>query len=227
MGLISRVSSRTYRNFIMFQNWKKNTLSKMEQGDRSRAGGVDKPIQKMVSAINQHPLMFTTSSCSGRSIVFSTDDKSEKGKGHCTWHYTTHDTVCLKSVIQAVDEKILDKQPFTIKFEPCILHIQVENLDLAREKLESARAVGYRNSGISMGVKNVNKKNKPTKISLAIRHTAGLEVPFPDKSMVNAEYLEFLVNVCNEKMEENIRNIEKLNTVFVEKSCENDENVEN
>ena len=113
---------------------------------------------------------------SGRSIVFSTDDKSEKGKGHCTWHYTTHDKVCLESVIQAVDEKILDKQPFTIKFEPCILHIQVENLDLAREKLESARAVGYRNSGISMGVKNVNKKNKPTKISLAIRHTAGLEV---------------------------------------------------
>ena len=42
--------------------------------------------------------------------------------------------------------------------------------------------------------------------------------------MVNAEYLEFLVNVCNEKMEENIRNIEKLNTVFVEKNSENDGN---
>merc|ERR1711953_202510 len=118
----------------------------MEQSDRSRAGGVDKPIQKMVSAINQHPNMFTTSSCSGRTIIFSTDDKSEKGKGHCTWHYTTHESVCLKTVIETVNSKIQPNQPFTIKFEPCILHIQVENLDLAREKLESARAVGYRNS---------------------------------------------------------------------------------
>ena len=199
----------------MFQNWKKNTLSKMEQSDRSRAGGVDKPIQKMVTSINQHKNMFTTSSCSGRVIIFSTDDKSEKGKGHCTWHYTTHSTVCLETVFETVKTKINDNQPFTIKFEPCILHIQVENLDLAREKLEAARAVGYRNSGISMGVRNLNKKNKPTKISLAIRHTAGLEVPFPDKNMVSSEYLEYLVNVCNDKMQENLKNIEKLNTVFV------------
>lgn len=190
----------------MFKNWKKNALEKM---DKSRAGGIDRPIQELVSKINNSDNMFTTSSCSGRIIVFSQGDDDTPGKGHCRWHLTSHEKINpeeFKKCVFNLDE------PFSIKFEPCILHICCEDLETARNFCEDARAVGYRNSGISMG--KPKKNNKPDKITLAVRHTLGLEVPCPDKSLLSEKYLDFLIDECNKKMEENFRHIEKLTSIF-------------
>ncbi|XP_044769990.1 tRNA wybutosine-synthesizing protein 3 homolog isoform X2 [Neomonachus schauinslandi] len=63
---------------------------------------------------------------------------------------------------------------------------------------------GFRNSGITVG--------KRGKTMLAIRSTHGLEVPLSRKGklMVTEEYIEFLLKIANQKMEENKKRIERL-----------------
>ncbi|XP_022352483.1 tRNA wybutosine-synthesizing protein 3 homolog isoform X2 [Enhydra lutris kenyoni] len=62
---------------------------------------------------------------------------------------------------------------------------------------------GFRNSGITVG--------KRGKTMLAIRSTHGLEVPLSHKGklMVTEEYIDFLLQIANQKMEENKKRIER------------------
>ncbi|XP_006831095.1 PREDICTED: tRNA wybutosine-synthesizing protein 3 homolog isoform X2 [Chrysochloris asiatica] len=62
---------------------------------------------------------------------------------------------------------------------------------------------GFRNSGITVGRKG--------KTMLAVRSTHSLEVPLSRKGklMVTEEYIDFLLNIANQKMEENKRRIER------------------
>ncbi|XP_034823575.1 tRNA wybutosine-synthesizing protein 3 homolog isoform X2 [Pan paniscus] len=67
----------------------------------------------------------------------------------------------------------------TLKFEPFVLHVQCRQLQDAQ--------------------------------ILAVRSTHGLEVPLSHKGklMVTEEYIDFLLNVANQKMEENKKRIER------------------
>uniref|UniRef100_A0A8C6YXF8 tRNA wybutosine-synthesizing protein 3 homolog n=2 Tax=Nothoprocta perdicaria TaxID=30464 RepID=A0A8C6YXF8_NOTPE len=62
---------------------------------------------------------------------------------------------------------------------------------------------GFRNSGITVGKKG--------KIMMAVRSTHCLEVPLSHmgKLLVSEEYIEFLVHIANQKMEENMRRIDR------------------
>uniref|UniRef100_A0A9L0JV81 tRNA wybutosine-synthesizing protein 3 homolog n=1 Tax=Equus asinus TaxID=9793 RepID=A0A9L0JV81_EQUAS len=62
---------------------------------------------------------------------------------------------------------------------------------------------GFRNSGITVG--------KRGKTMLAVRSTHGLEVPLSHKGqlMVTEEYIDFLLKIANQKMEENKKRIER------------------
>uniref|UniRef100_A0A4W5M9S7 tRNA wybutosine-synthesizing protein 3 homolog n=1 Tax=Hucho hucho TaxID=62062 RepID=A0A4W5M9S7_9TELE len=62
---------------------------------------------------------------------------------------------------------------------------------------------GFRNSGLT-----VDKKGK---IITAVRGTHGLDVPLSHKGqvLVKEDYIYFLVEVANQKMEENVKQIER------------------
>ncbi|XP_075792387.1 tRNA wybutosine-synthesizing protein 3 homolog isoform X2 [Pelodiscus sinensis] len=62
---------------------------------------------------------------------------------------------------------------------------------------------GFRNSGITVG--------KRGKIMMAVRSTHCLEVPLNHmgKLMVTEEYIDFLVQIANRKMEENMKRIDR------------------
>ena len=53
---------------LPFANQKKSAFSGQ---DLSRKGSVDEPIQDLVAFINSLPQYFTTSSCSGRILLFA------------------------------------------------------------------------------------------------------------------------------------------------------------
>lgn len=50
-----------------FASQKKRVLGRL---DRSKKGGIDVPIAGLIDALNSSPAYFTTSSCSGRIVVF-------------------------------------------------------------------------------------------------------------------------------------------------------------
>ena len=52
-----------------------------DERDKSRAGGVDAPIADLIARINLHPFFFTTSSCSGRTSIFSENSGTSKALG--------------------------------------------------------------------------------------------------------------------------------------------------
>ena len=83
----------------VFDRQKKQTLSGI---DHSKKGSFDKPIDDLMMYINALPDYFTTSSCSGRIIVFSEGDKKKQG---CRWLLTSHETVNAADVIKAIQNE--------------------------------------------------------------------------------------------------------------------------
>ncbi|XP_010152087.1 PREDICTED: tRNA wybutosine-synthesizing protein 3 homolog [Eurypyga helias] len=90
-----------------------------------------------------------------------------------------------------------------LKFEPFVLHVLCRELRDAQLLHSAAIESGFRNSGITVG--------RGGKIVMAVRSTHCLEVPLSrqGKLMVSEEYIEFLVDVANGKMEENSRRIDR------------------
>ncbi|XP_064285328.1 tRNA wybutosine-synthesizing protein 3 homolog isoform X2 [Passer domesticus] len=146
-------------------------------------------------------------------------------KKNCTWLLVTHDP-CVKSDLMTALKKATGDVVF--KFEPFVLHVLCRELQDAQllvkpcqvqcgivllhsccknKSIGSWHSVaidsGFRNSGITVG--------RGGKITMAVRSTHCLEVPLSHKGrlMVSEEYIEFLVHVANQKMEENIRRIDR------------------
>ncbi|XP_029815593.1 tRNA wybutosine-synthesizing protein 3 homolog, partial [Manacus vitellinus] len=121
-------------------------------------------------------------------------------KKNCTWLLVTHDPCAKGDVMTALEKSTGD---VVFKFEPFVLHVLCRELQDAQLLHSVAVDSGFRNSGITVG--------RGGKITMAVRSTHCLEVPLSHKGrlMVSDEYIEFLVQVANQKMEENIRRIER------------------
>ncbi|KAI5608883.1 tRNA wybutosine-synthesizing protein 3-like [Silurus asotus] len=182
----------------MFPQWKQQVLNKL---DLSKKGSVDEDITTVVSFLNLSDQYFTTSSCSGRIILIDgVSDCVEVQKQNCSWLFVTHKK-CTKDEVMAGLEKSSGDAVF--KFEPCVLHVQCKRLEDAQLLHSVAINSGFRNSGVTVGKKG--------KIIMAVRSTHCLEVPLgrQGKVLVSEEYIDFLVGVANNKMDENLKRIER------------------
>lgn len=97
------------------------------------------------------------------------------------------------------------------KHEPFIMHVVCRDLDAAKELLQWGIASGFRESGVVLG----NKK-----IMCAIRTTANaLEIPLgrlpaDQPLLVTDEYLQWIVDIANEKFHANQRKTDALFAAF-------------
>lgn len=82
------------------------------------------------------------------------------------------------------------------KFEPLIIAVECKDVEAAQFLVSLAISCGFRESGIT----NLSKR-----VIIAIRCSIRLEVPLGDteKLMVSSEYVRYLIEVANEKMEFN------------------------
>ncbi|XP_076976725.1 tRNA wybutosine-synthesizing protein 3 homolog isoform X2 [Tamandua tetradactyla] len=182
---------------VQFRRWKTQCLSK---ADLSRKGSVDEDVVELIQFLNARDQFFTTSSCSGRILLLDGGINGfEVQKQNCCWLLVTHKSCVKDDVILALKKASADT---ILKFEPFVLHVQCRQLKDAQILHTVAIDSGFRNSGITVG--------KRGKTILAVRSTHSLEVPLSHKGklMVTEEYIDFLVNVANQKMEENKRRIE-------------------
>lgn len=181
-----------------FKRWKVQCLSK---ADLSRKGSVDEDVLEIVQLLNGQEQFFTTSSCAGRIILLDGSvNGSEVQKQNCCWLLVTHKACVKDDVIVALQKA---KGDAILKFEPLVLHVQCRQLQDAQILHSVAIDSGFRNSGITVG--------KRGKTMLAVRSTHGLEVPLSHqgKLMVTEEYINFLLKIANQKMEENKKRIER------------------
>ncbi|GAA6083878.1 tRNA wybutosine-synthesizing protein 3 homolog [Tachysurus ichikawai] len=181
-----------------FKQWKKQCLNKL---DLSKKGNIDEDIKTLVSFLNNSDNYFTTSSCSGRIILIDgVSDCVDVQKQNCTWLFVTHNTCTKDDVIAGLEKSSGDAM---FKFEPCVLHVQCKRLEDAQLLHAVAINSGFRNSGVTMGKKG--------KIIMAVRSTHCLEVPLSHKGkvLVSEEYIAFIVGVANNKMDQNLKRIER------------------
>lgn len=181
-----------------FRRWKAQCLSK---ADLSLKGSVDEDVAEIVQLLNGQEQFFTTSSCSGRIILLEGSINGfEVQKRNCRWLLVTHKPCIKDDVIVALRNANGDA---VLKFEPFVLHVQCRQLQDAQILHSVAIDSGFRNSGITVG--------KRGKTMLAVRSTHGLEVPLSHKGklMVTEDYIDFLLKIANQKMEENKNRIER------------------
>ncbi|XP_069498006.1 tRNA wybutosine-synthesizing protein 3 homolog isoform X1 [Ambystoma mexicanum] len=182
-----------------FMKWKQQCLNKV---DFSKKGSVDTDIAHIVQRLNAEDHFFTTSSCSGRIILVDTPSSNsfEVQKQNCSWLFVTHQKCKKDDVIAALQKANGDA---VFKFEAFVLHVQCQLLEDAQLLHSVAINSGFRNSGITVGKKG--------KIVMAVRSTHCLEVPLCRKGtlLVNEDYIDYLVQAANLKMEENKHRIDR------------------
>ncbi|OMO76800.1 tRNA transferase Trm5/Tyw2 [Corchorus capsularis] len=203
-----------------FEKRKASTLALLtsNEADKSPKGSLDTPIIPLINAINNHPSYFTTSSCSGRISILSQPKPSptvnnltkKKARGG-TWLFITHDTADPDSVISllfADSSELTPLSELVFRFEPLIIAVECRELNSAQNLVSLAISCGFRESGIT----SVSKR-----VIVGIRCSIRMEVPLGDtqKLMVSKDYVRFLVEVANEKMEANRKRTEGFLRAFL------------
>ncbi|XP_072296547.1 tRNA wybutosine-synthesizing protein 3 homolog [Eucyclogobius newberryi] len=181
-----------------FGRWKRQSEQKLDQ---SKKGAVDQDVAGLVRLLSGSAQYFTTSSCSGRVILIDGSAESrDVQKQNCQWLFVSHQKCTSQQLSDAVGRSSGDA---VLKFEPFVLHVQCRRLDDAQLMHSVAINSGFRNSGLTVG--------KTGKIISAVRSTHGLEVPLTHRGtpLVTPDYINFLCQICNQKMKENLRRIHR------------------
>ena len=190
-----------------FEKEKKEFLAKK---DKSRKGVIDHKIKKLVDKINSLDGFFTTSSCSGRVLLFSIP-KSNK-KNEVQYLFSSHKKIkhneinnILKTIIREIRLKNI-KDDVWFRVDGAILHVASNNINSARKLLNAARDIGFRRSGIiSLGKNRVTMELISTEKIEAIISKNG-------KLVIDKDYFEILVKEGNNKLEKAWKKIDRLHT---------------
>ncbi|KAG2688300.1 hypothetical protein I3760_09G088800 [Carya illinoinensis] len=196
-----------------FEKRKAATLASLgsTETDKSPKGTLDAPIIPLLNTLNHHPSYFTTSSCSGRISILSqpkhtnNDNNTKKKARGGTWLFVSHDPADTDSVISLLfPPESTHQQPHSelvLRFEPLIVAVECKDLASAQSLVSTAISSGFRESGITSAGKRV---------IVAIRCSIRMEVPLgtTEKLLVSPEFVRYLVDVANEKMEANRKRTE-------------------
>ncbi|KAK4353608.1 hypothetical protein RND71_025802 [Anisodus tanguticus] len=188
-----------------FEKRKSSTLSSMNSPlpDKSPKGNIDTPIIPLLNTLNSHPSYFTTSSCSGRISILSQPKKKSKGG---KWVFISHEITQPHVIISLIfpsnestqlTTELTQSNTLVFRFEPLIIAVECKDIEAALFLVSLAISSGFRESGIT----SVSNK----RVIIAIRCSIRMEVPLGDseKIMVSPEYVKYIVELANEKMELN------------------------
>jgi len=182
----------------LFDKEKNEFLAKK---DKSRKGSIDIKIRKLVNKINSLDDFYTTSSCSGRSLLLAIP-KSNK-KNEVQYLFCSHKKIKYKKIKKIMTKKLPEDDVWFI-VAPVILHVACNNIENTKKILNIARDIGFRRSGIiSIG---------KSKIIMELISTEKIEtiVSKNGKLLIDEDYFEVLVKEGNIKLEKTWEKIDKL-----------------
>ncbi|XP_074687832.1 tRNA wybutosine-synthesizing protein 3 homolog isoform X2 [Strix aluco] len=185
--------------------WRRKA-QRLARADGSRKGALDERAAAVVRLLNGRAPFCTTSSCSGRLVLAQgsaagrffiqaqdraspicrdrlIDSLRHQDTSGCGIHKKNCTWLMVTHETCIKDDVMTALEKATgdvvLKFEPFVLHVLCQELQDAQ--------------------------------LLAVRSTHCLEVPLSHKGklMVSEEYIDFLIHVANQKMEENIRRIDR------------------
>lgn len=190
---------------MTFNKQKQKYLQDLTSGvkDKSKKGFIDEEIKDLVTLINSHKDYYTTSSCSGRILLYSTT--TERKKNETEWLFVSHNIVKEKEIQQVINNNTNGTVFF--RFEPMILHVVCIDLDAANKLLQLCNKAGLKHSGII----SLQKR-----IIVEIIGNDLLDAPImaEGKMLVTNNGLAFFLSDANKKMQKNLERIERLRMLF-------------
>lgn len=173
---------------MSFEHQKKIFLAK---SDKSSKGSIDQKVVPLLLQVNQKAKCYTTSSCSGRAVLWRGTGKKFENE----WLNVSHDKI--KSDFFDIKDK---KGLIWFRFEPFILHVCCVDMDTAKELLVIAKRVYKKSCILSIG----------KKIIIEIRGSEIIEMPiFEDNQVLLSKDFGWLVKIVNKKFEKVWIDIEK------------------
>ena len=189
---------------MSFDKQKQKYLAELESGlrDKSKKGFIDAEIKDLVTAINVHADYYTTSSCSGRILLYSISP--DRKKNETEWILVSHQEILLSEIsekLKSVNNISLGVVFF--RFEPLILHIVCKDLDAAQELLRLCNTAGLKHSGaISLGERIVVEIVGNDRLDAPVAKDGNL--------LITSDGISHFVADANEKMKQNLERIERL-----------------
>ncbi len=183
-----------------FNQSKKTHLEKLYIPDKSKKSSVDKYIVNLIDKINKLDDYFTTSSCSGRIMII----KPAKLKKDVEWLFSSHDKVDVNSLISEIHSIAKENsETLWLKLEGFILHVACRDVGSAQRMLNIAKSAGLKRSGIiSFGSKAI--------VEIISSELVETPISKDKKLLVSDDYLEFVLNECNSKLEKVHLRIDRL-----------------
>ncbi|MBI5072540.1 hypothetical protein HZA99_01855 [Candidatus Woesearchaeota archaeon] len=176
--------------------------------DKSKKGFIDEEIKELVATINKQEDYYTTSSCSGRILLYTISE--DRKKNETEWLFVSHNIVSESEIRIAL--KKLPKGIIFFRFEPLILHVVCKTMDAAQNLLQICGMCGLKHSGaMTLG----------KRIIVEIIGNDRLDAPVAKdgKIIITEEGISHYVADANEKMKRNLERIEKINYFFFNKNA--------
>jgi tRNA wybutosine-synthesizing protein 3 len=179
----------------MFLEGKEKQLS---MNDNSNIGIWDKKIESLCNKINKKKNYYTTSSCSGRIVLLKFSDT----KIEDAFLFRTHDKISFEELKEAL-ESLKYNELVEFQQTSCILHVACRTIEDAVSLVKKAREAGWKRSGVmSSGSRSM----------VELHSTESMSLPIADKGkiIVDDDYLKFIVDIANKKLNRTWEKIERL-----------------
>lgn len=172
----------------------------LEREDRSIKGSIDNHILELCGFINSLPDYYTTSSCSGRIVLSSTPESGKKDD--FKWLFVSHDSIGFYNIKNELAS--LPGEEVWFRFEPFIIHIVADSVDNANRLLRIARCTGIKRSGI------ISISDDKVVLEIIGNERIDAIIAKDGRLLVPDNYLSFLVDKANQKLDRNHETIQKL-----------------
>lgn len=186
-----------------FDKSKEKVLDELYLPDRSKKGNVDKAIIPLIDLINKHSDYYTTSSCSGRISIFTGHDV--KIKSEAKWLFVSHEQVNFDKIVDVLND--LPESMTSFRVEGLILHVACKTYEMAVKFLILCQNNGYKHTGIIAATK---------RFVVQVLGVERFDAPIArnNELMVSKNYIKFLLEEANKKLEKTHNSIERLYLAF-------------
>jgi tRNA wybutosine-synthesizing protein 3 len=176
---------------ITFTNIKKHHTQTLKDAINNKQA--DEDIIPFLLEVTKIEDVFTSSSCSGRIALLSSD--INENKKYTSFHKKYHRKVSFDELIKDINS--FNEGYLWLKVEPFIFHFGVKDLKKAEELLSFLRNYGLKRAAII--------STKIGKIVVEATNTVYLStlIKKDDKLFVSEEYLKEVVLIANNKFKEN------------------------
>ncbi len=189
----------------MLNSFDKRKLDILKKQDKSKKGAIDERIRELVDVINSREDFYTTSSCSGRILLFQSAESGKKNESR--WLFVSHEKVTLNKIKACLKNPEGD---IWLKQEGMILHICARTLEDAERLLEICRTAGFKRAGIiNFGKRIILEVFSNERIDAIICKNRRI--------VVDDSYLQILIDEANKKLEKNWGNLEKMGQIISNK----------